>query len=43
MQIYVCVKHVPDSAVHIAIVGKDRIDENISFLLNPYEIGRAHV
>jgi len=37
MQIYVCVKHVPDSAVHIAIVGKDRIDENISFLLNPYD------
>jgi electron transfer flavoprotein beta subunit len=37
MQIYVCVKHVPDSAAHIAIVGKDRIDENVSFLLNPYD------
>jgi electron transfer flavoprotein beta subunit len=37
MQIYVCVKHVPDSAVHIVIVGRDRIDENVSFLLNPYD------
>jgi len=37
MQIYVCVKHVPDSAANIAILGKNRIDESISFLLNPYD------
>ena len=37
MQIYVCVKHVPDSAAHISILDKNRIDENISFLLNPYD------
>jgi len=37
MQIYVCVKHVPDSAANIAIIEKNRIDESISFLLNPYD------
>jgi len=37
MQIYVCVKHVPDSAVNITIVDKNSIDENITFLLNPYD------
>ncbi len=37
MQIYICVKHVPDSAVNISIVDKKSIDENISFLLNPYD------
>ena len=37
MQIYVCVKHVPDSAANITILDKNRIDENITFLLNPYD------
>jgi electron transfer flavoprotein beta subunit len=37
MKIFVCVKHVPDSAAHIAIIDNIRIDENISFLLNPYD------
>jgi len=37
MQIYVCVKHVPDSAVNIAIVDQKYIDEKIAFLLNPYD------
>ncbi|HCY85344.1 MAG TPA: electron transfer flavoprotein subunit beta/FixA family protein [Desulfobacteraceae bacterium] len=37
MQIYVCVKHVPDSAANIHILGKDQIDENVAFLLNPYD------
>ncbi|WP_457552218.1 electron transfer flavoprotein subunit beta/FixA family protein [Desulfobacula sp.] len=37
MQVYVCVKHVPDSAAHITILDKSRIDGNISFLLNPYD------
>ncbi len=37
MRIYVCVKHVPDSAVGISILGSNRIDENVTFLLNPYD------
>ena len=37
MQIYVCVKHVPDSAAHITIVDQNRINENLAFLLNPYD------
>lgn len=37
MQIYVCVKHVPDSAANITILDKKCIDENIAFLLNPYD------
>ena len=37
MQIYVCVKHVPDSAANITIVDGISIDEQIAFLLNPYD------
>jgi electron transfer flavoprotein beta subunit len=37
MQIYVCVKHVPDSAANITIVEETGIDERIAFLLNPYD------
>lgn len=37
MQIYVCVKHVPDSAANIHILDENRIDENVAFLLNPYD------
>lgn len=37
MRIYVCVKHVPDSAATITIIGKNQIDEGITFLLNPYD------
>lgn len=37
MKIFVCVKHVPDSAAKIAITGKDRFDESITFILNPYD------
>ena len=37
MQIYVCVKHVPDSAANITIVDNTAIDEKIAFLLNPYD------
>jgi len=36
MQIYVCVKHVADSAANITIVDEKKIDESIAFLLNPY-------
>ena len=37
MKIYVCVKHVPDSAATITVRDGGRIDENITFLLNPYD------
>ena len=37
MKIYVCVKHVPDSAATIAILGETDIDERITFLMNPYD------
>lgn len=37
MKIYVCVKHVPDSAATITITGPTQINESITFLLNPYD------
>lgn len=37
MTIYVCIKHVPDSAAAITVTEKDRIDEKITFLINPYD------
>jgi electron transfer flavoprotein beta subunit len=37
MKIYVCIKHVPDSAATITIEGKNRINEKITFLINPYD------
>ncbi|MEN8210634.1 MAG: electron transfer flavoprotein subunit beta/FixA family protein [Thermodesulfobacteriota bacterium] len=37
MQIYVCVKHVPDSAASITITGDAGIEQNIVFLLNPFD------
>jgi electron transfer flavoprotein beta subunit len=37
MQIYVCIKHVPDSAANIHILDDIRIDETVAFLLNPYD------
>ena len=37
MRIYVCVKHVPDSAATITIKGTHQIDEGVTFLLNPYD------
>ncbi len=37
MQIYVCVKHVPDSAANIAIIENSRIDEKVNFFPNPYD------
>ena len=36
-QIYVCVKHVPDLSASITVIDDNRIDENIIFLLNPYD------
>ena len=37
MKIYVCIKHVPDSAATITIKEKNQIDEGVTFLLNPYD------
>lgn len=37
MNIYVCVKHVPDSAANITIEGTNAINEKITFLVNPYD------
>ncbi|MBF0230859.1 MAG: electron transfer flavoprotein subunit beta/FixA family protein [Desulfamplus sp.] len=37
MKIFVCVKHVPDSAATIVVRDKKQIDEKITFLLNPYD------
>jgi electron transfer flavoprotein beta subunit len=37
MNIYVCVKHVPDSAATITIEGPSGINEKITFLVNPYD------
>ncbi len=37
MKIYVCVKHVPDSAATITVVAPNRIEEKITFLINPYD------
>jgi electron transfer flavoprotein beta subunit len=37
MRIYVCIKHVPDTAARITILGKNRIDERVTFIMNPYD------
>ena len=37
MQIYVCVKHVPDTAANIKITGEAQFDESVKFVLNPYD------
>lgn len=37
MQIYVCVKHVPDTAANIKITGDAEFDESVKFVVNPYD------
>jgi electron transfer flavoprotein beta subunit len=37
MQIYVCVKHVPDTAANIKITGQAQFDESVKFVVNPYD------
>jgi electron transfer flavoprotein beta subunit len=37
MRIYVCVKHVPDTAATITLLDPTHIDENITFIINPYD------
>ena len=37
MQIYVCVKHVPDTAANIRPLGGTAFDETVKFIMNPYD------
>jgi len=37
MKIYVCVKHVPDTAANIKVVGENGFDESVKFVMNPYD------
>ena len=37
MQIYVCVKHVPDTAAKISVVGGNGFAETCKFIVNPYD------
>ena len=37
MNIYVCVKHVPDTAAKITIIEDKQIDEKVTFIINPYD------
>jgi electron transfer flavoprotein beta subunit len=37
MQIYVCVKHVPDTAAKITVVGGTGFAETCKFIVNPYD------
>ena len=37
MQIYVCLKHVPDTATNIRPLGKTEFDETVKFIVNPYD------
>ena len=43
MNIYVCVKHVPDTAAAIRINDDGSIDENITFIMNPYDENAVEV
>jgi electron transfer flavoprotein beta subunit len=37
MKIYVCVKHVPDTAAKITVVGDSGFAESCKFIVNPYD------
>ena len=37
MRIYVCVKHVPDTAARITVTGETGFAENCKFIVNPYD------
>ncbi len=37
MRIYVCIKHVPDSAANIAVTDTNQFDETVKFVMNPYD------
>jgi len=37
MKIFVCVKHVPDTAANIKIVDNNSFDDNVKFVVSPYD------
>lgn len=37
MHVYVCVKHVPDTAASINVIGETGFDETVKFVINPYD------
>lgn len=37
MKIFVCVKNVPDTAASIKVLGTNKFDETVKFLINPYD------
>jgi electron transfer flavoprotein beta subunit len=37
LKIYVCIKHVPDSGATITVEAGCRINENVTYLINPYD------
>lgn len=37
MQIYVCVKHVPDTAANIKVIDGTGFDDSVKFIVNPYD------
>ena len=37
MKIFVCVKHVPDTAANIKVTADNGFDESIKFVMNPYD------
>ena len=37
MKIYVCVKHVPDTAAKITVIGANSFAETCKFIVNPYD------
>lgn len=37
MRIYVCIKHVPDSAANIRPEGQAAFDEKVKYIINPYD------
>jgi electron transfer flavoprotein beta subunit len=37
MRIYVCIKHVPDTAANIRPLGGTGFDETVKFIMNPYD------
>ncbi|MBE9594837.1 MAG: electron transfer flavoprotein subunit beta/FixA family protein, partial [Proteobacteria bacterium] len=37
MKIYVCIKHVPDSAANIIIKERNKFDESVKYVINPYD------
>lgn len=37
MQVYVCIKHVPDTAANIKVIGASKFNQSVKFVVNPYD------